>query len=358
MTRPANEHPHSATGAQRDLPVSGMDFGGTELRAFYDLNVHPVTYDVGTFLAHAEAVRVKSGCSHIRIYVVPDVEGGGNNKAVGHSADHSLHRVSNIILPALRCLPTCTGVSVLADRASALDLVPENPDHAFPVDFRLDRPTRGYLFTSVYRLAEEGVDLQPLQAPADKHAQVHRWLERHDLDGKRLVAITLREANYQIDRNSNLEAWGDFCAFLTRQGLQPVILRDFDVMYDPIPEELAGYPLCDVANWDLGFRLALYERADLSLSVNNGPQVMSFFNKNVDFMVVKWVTETVNVTSTAFRLKNRDRLDKDLSFLSGRQHIVWENDDLAVLVKNYQRFFGQAPDVREASDSPSCSLPA
>ena len=330
-------------------PASGIDFScqGKELRAFFDLQTHPVTFDIGNFLVMAEAARVRAGCSHIRIYVLPGLMEGFRNTKDGHSADHSRHRVSSIVLPAMRFLPSCAGVSVLTDRASALDLIPDDPELVYPENYRLDRPNHGYLYDQLNALADQGTDLQPLTATDENHRHLRGWLERHGLQHDKLVTITLREATYQTDRNSNLDAWGKFCAFLKSEGYQPIVMRDFDVMYEPAPQELEEYPFCDVANWDLGLRVALYEHAKLSFFVNNGPLVMCFFNRNVSFLVAKWITETIRVTSTAFRIRNNDPIGRDYKFLNDRQHIVWDNDDFSVLVESYRKFFGSVAEEAE-----------
>ena len=70
---------------------AGINFayGREELRAFFDLKVHPVTFDIGSYLAMAEAARVRAGCSHIRFFVVPGPGTGFRNSSIDHSTDHS-----------------------------------------------------------------------------------------------------------------------------------------------------------------------------------------------------------------------------------------------------------------------------
>ncbi len=309
-----------------------------ELRAFYDLAVCPVTFDVANFLALAEIAKLEFGCKHVRLIVVPAPGHGFRDLSV-HSVDHSKHRILSIIAPALRTLPSCSGISIVSDRKSAEKLVPENGSPVFPYGYTLDRPTRYYSWYDTWKKVHEGKNVQSLRAPQDDLARVEDWLVRNKLQDTNLAVITLREASYQKDRNNKIREWGKFCQYLTDKGYQPLIVRDFDKAYDPIPTEFAGYPTCDLPNWNLNFRVALYERAKVSFFVNNGPWVFALFDEKVKFMAAKVITESVLVTSTKFRIEMGDEIGKNYRFLQDKQRVVWENDDYDVLVRNFEASF-------------------
>ena len=324
---------------RKSKPAAGCDIvqQDGELRAFYDLAVCPVTFDVANFLALAEVARLEMGCSHIRMIVVPAIGHGFRDLKV-HSAEHSRHRIMSIIVPATKTLPSCIGISILTDRKSAENLVPEEGLPVFPPNYKLDRPTRCYTWRQTWEKVNEGKDIQSLRASELSLKQVDFWLSRCGLEDKKLAVITLREANYQEDRNNKLKEWGKFCSYLSEKGFQPLIIRDFDRSYEKLPNGLRDYPVCDLPNWDVGFRIALYERSNVCFFVNNGPWVFALFNADVHFLAVKMITESVRVTSTKFRIKMGDQIGSNYKFLKSYQRIVWENDDYSVLVRNFERY--------------------
>ncbi|POF34362.1 hypothetical protein [Roseibium marinum] len=324
--------------AKKTAPGIELSPAQGELRAFYDLAVCPVTFDIANFLSLAEIARLEFGCKHVRLIVVPAPGNGFRDLSV-HSVDHSKHRILSIIAPALRTLPSCSGISIVSDRKSAEKLVPQDGSPVFPYGYTLDRPTRYYSWYNTWDKVNDGKNVQSLRAPSDALQNVESWLTQKGLQDVKLAVITLREASYQKDRNNKIREWEKFCRYLTTKGYQPLIVRDFDKAYDPLPADLSGYPICDIPNWNLNFRVALYERAAVSFFVNNGPWVFGLFDEKVKFMAAKVITESVLVTSTKFRIEMGDEIGKNYRFLQEKQKVVWENDDYEVLVRNFEEHF-------------------
>lgn len=321
-------------------PGMELKFAHSELIAFYDLAVCPVTFDVANFLSLAEIARREFGRARVRLIVVPAPGHGFRDLSV-HSVDHSRHRIMSIVAPALRTLPSCSGISVLSDRKSAEKLVPRNGEPVFPYGYTLDRPTRFYSWNDTWDKVNEGKNVQTLRAPVDEKERVEKWLSRNELENANLAVITLREAAYQKDRNNKIREWSKFCKYLTEKGFQPLIVRDFDTAYEQMPTDLACFPTCDIPNWNLNFRVALYERAKVSFFVNNGPWVFGLFDNEVNFMAAKVITESVLVTSTKFRIAMGDHIGKNYSFLKEKQRVIWENDEYEVLVRNFEAYFSE-----------------
>lgn len=325
----------SKTASKHRAPGCRLEYNPDELRAFYDLAVCPATFDIANFLALAEIARLEHGRKYLRIFVVPAPGHGFRDLSV-HSVDHSRHRVMNIIAPALQTLRSCSGISLLSDRVSAEHLVPERGEPVFPYGYTLDRPTWFYTWKHTWKKVHENKDVQTLRAPETSFTQVNQWLKNRNLDRKRVAVITLREANYQKERNNDIREWVKFCSYLSSKGYQPLILRDFEKSYKKLPDGLQKYPTCDIANWDLAFRVGLYESATIAFFVNNGPWVFGLFNKNVDFIATKVITESVLVTSTSFRIDMGDTVGENYSFLRNKQQVVWENDSFSTLVRKFE----------------------
>lgn len=87
------------------------------------------------------------------------------------------------------------------------------------------------------------------------------------------VTITLREAEHDPERNSNVGAWLNFARDLKKQGENVVFVRDTDKAYEP----LQGAVTCPKASRDLDARMALYQEAKANLFVSNGPVGLALF---------------------------------------------------------------------------------
>mgnify|MGYP000052991523 CR=1 FL=1 len=330
--------PFSMSTRNSSAPGLMLDNQESELRAFYDLSLCPVTFDIANFLVLAEIARLEMNCKHMRIIIIPAPGHGFRDLSV-HSAPHSAHRIMSIVVPAIQSLPSCSGISLLSDRKSAENLIPKNSEPVFPYDYTLDKPTKFYTWKNTWEKINQNHDIQSLKAPIESCQQVNSWLSDRNLETKDLAVITLREANYQQSRNNNIREWGKFCSYLSRNGYQPLIIRDFDKTYDDLPSEIEAFPTCDIPNWNLSFRVALYERAKVAFFVNNGPWVFGLFNKNVDFLASKIITESVHVTSTKFRIEMGDVVGKNYSFLNERQKLLWKNDNCTSLIHCFEEYF-------------------
>lgn len=89
------------------------------------------------------------------------------------------------------------------------------------------------------------------------------------------ITITLREAEHDPLRNSNLEAWLRFAKDLKDAGEHVVIVRD-TLKAD---ELLPGFETFPQASKDLHIRCALYNYAKTNLFVSNGPFGLALFGE-------------------------------------------------------------------------------
>ena len=92
-------------------------------------------------------------------------------------------------------------------------------------------------------------DEVPVLTPTLRAQQyVREWYEKH-ANGRKVIAITLRESPNDPARNSNLDAWARFAATIDENEFLPVIIRDTDAVFLPVPQELKG--LCHLMRQQL-----------------------------------------------------------------------------------------------------------
>lgn len=143
------------------------------------------------------------------------------------------------------------------------------------------------------------------------------------------VTITLREATHHPVRNSALQEWFKVADWLEANGFNPVFIRDSEQTED-LP-----YPVFWEAH-DLPLRAALYEHAAQNMMVNNGTNVLAFFNTKVNYIVFKMLAPTPSTTPEWFN-KIGIEPGRDLPWAVGpNQRIVWSSDKAETIIKAFQ----------------------
>lgn len=131
----------------------------------------------------------------------------------------------------------------------------------------------------------------------------------------RYVTITIRESFRNMERNSNRAAWDSFADHLKKQGKKVIVLEDREM--DPIP---------------VAERMSLYQYADMNYGVNNGPMAMLICSE-APYRIF-------NMIPKANPGPWRDYMNKGFpegsqySFRNENQRVIWEPDDLEVLLRN------------------------
>ena len=93
-------------------------------------------------------------------------------------------------------------------------------------------------------------------------------------------------------RNSNLEAWTAFARRLDPTRFMPVFVPDLEQTLNGQLQALQGHAVLGEAAWNLGLRMALYERSYISLGVNTGPMGLCWLNARTHYATLKMAPET------------------------------------------------------------------
>jgi len=310
------------------------------LFAFYDLQVAPVTFDFLWFLAASELHRRRTQLNSVHVVIVP----GPHDRVRRERDDYEMvvdqlarqARIHNVLIPACRLLPSCTGVTVAGSRAEASFLRSILARHILPTDYEPALP----VFPGPHACLEAARNGDPaiacLRAPEEELRQVRTWASTRS-GGRRLVTITLRHYAYMPARNSNLPAWVAFARSLDSTRYWPVFVPDTNDTIEGLPTGLREFTVFAEAAWNIGLRMALYEHAFLNLGVNNGPMGLAWLNARVRYATLKIETAEVPQSSLEFIRSFGFEAGKSLPFANSLQEWVWEDDTEEVIMRTFQR---------------------
>jgi len=169
-------------------------------------------------------------------------------------------------------------------------------------------------------------EIAVLRATPERLRNVDAWLAARGLADRRLVTITLRGYSYMPVRNSNLDAWVGFAQGLDRKRYAVVFVPDTDQTIEGIPAELHAFPLLPEAAWNVGLRMALYQRAYLNLGVNNGPMGLCWLNRTTPYATLKMAPAGVPQTTLEYFNTLGFEAGQSLPFATPAQKLVWEDD--------------------------------
>lgn len=326
---------HKADLTSIDILDAVNDTGA--LHSFYDLSIYPATFDFGYFLMAAEIARQKAGLKSLRVYIVRPGRDATQRLPDGYvkvvDDDARAWRIPNVLVPILTLFPSVSAYSVLPDRIAASALREHLPN-VFPGPFHKDAVPTHLAHRSVNQeLGLTPAALRP-RASAEGLRFIRQWTAAR-AGGRKVVTITLRQYQYLPKRNSNMEAWVAFTRELDDKGYFPVIVPDTAIALEPPPAELSGTTVFPEVALNLALRMALYESAYLNLATNGGPTSLLILSDRCPFLMFKLVVPGVSMSSGEDFIKTGFTVGKDPPFLNVRQHIVWEDDDLPVIRREF-----------------------
>jgi Tetratricopeptide repeat len=352
-----HEAKRKALQSQPSSSISARD--DRTLLAVYDLSVAPVSFDFAIFIALADLHRQRLGLTSIHVIFVPAPgEGFWDREALG--LDDRRWRIRNLLMPLCWLWPSCRGVTVLGARDEARHWLRVRRGAIFPVGYRLSRPVPDTFLWANLAAEHACGEMPPVwQAPPTARALVQQWLDTRAA-GRRVVIITLREADYYSELNSNIEAWAAFARSLDPRLYLPVIVRDTMASFGPLPPALEGLTVFPEASLTMEIRAALYEMAFIGLSVGTGPMTLQWLNPKCRFVIFRLlIAENFRSRPTPLRSMGIE-IGGQLSTGSPFHRFVWEEDGLDVIKREFDRIVGEidaaataiAPSVRPGSGEP------
>lgn len=181
------------------------------MRAVYDLTKMPTTFDFAPWCVIAKT----AGCDHV--HFIAD----GPISVKKYPKDIAWRRWANILVPMCK----------LAG-----------------LDFSVGGHEEGREFTYAY-----GHVNQVYRAIG----RIEKLKSVYNPDESGYITITVRQSFRNAYRNSNIDAWNQFCDYLKKRGKRVMILND-----------------CESAPLNLEYRMALYSNAEMNLGASNGPMAL------------------------------------------------------------------------------------
>jgi hypothetical protein len=315
------------------------------LYVFYDLEVLAPCFDIIPVLVLAEKTRIINGLNALHIIIVP---GSYNGFAKGMfeyyqsltpdktqiQFEYLEWRVRNILVPCCWLMPSCKQLTVCTSRKEAWEIESFLAKHIFPDNYLVNVPINPNKDIFLMGVTPENPFVPSIAATLPACDFVSDWIKTN-CNGKKVVTITLREATYELDRNSNIQHWINFARSLDKNTFFPVFIRDTETAFQPIPEEMAGLTIFQEACWNLEIRAALYQMSYLNLFVSGGPMILSWFNSKSRFLLFKVIIESVfNSTEESTNYYGLF-VGKQPSYFSEFQKIVWADDSYELIRKEF-----------------------
>lgn len=306
------------------------------LYAFYDLSVSPVTYDIFSFSLLAEHERKRKGCDFTHIVIVPGPNDGFRSKtSAEYSNENKRWRLKNIIIPCSFFYPN-NRITFCVDRNEAVILFEKNAKNIFPIRYTAKFPNEGYAWKHVVKAQNMLKEFPGIQVSNQAIEYIKNWISLN-AHNKKIITITLRESKYGKDRNSNIKAWSTFIKRLDKMKYLPVVIRDMEAAFEPVPKEFGTVTLFNDVIWNLELRAALYQLSYLNMFVNNGPAIAGYANKKSRVLVFKMVTASYGCGSTTEYHFNKMGfpVGSQLKHASPYQRFVWEDDTFDVIEREF-----------------------
>ncbi len=304
--------PHIAQEMMREVKV---------LTAVYDLSVSPPTYEFISFLSEAEKSRIEQGFDQIDVVFQPGPMFGFRDDQLPPSIEDREAMLSRICVSACRLLPSVRNVTVLKDRQEINGTV-------FPEGYSEKTPVSQY-----------GPKYQKNSIPCLTATSYAKRLVASRFK-RPFITITIREADYWPERNSQLREWMKVARWIRCEGIEVIFIPDTN-----------GTPIHEFhcfleAAWDIDLRLAAYEKALMNLTVSHGPATL-LYTSHATYRVFNPVVSTCQSSSQAFLTAHG--IERDTQF-PGNGKLIWEADTYDVIKREVNDFiYPSFNDEREAT---------
>jgi hypothetical protein len=308
------------------------------LQAFYDLDKSPPTFDFLVFLALAELARRRRGLEALRVIFVP---GQADGFRAFTPRDRMFERgrkewrLHNVLAPACRLVSASLEPVLCTNREEALRFEGLAAGAVFPEGYRVDRPLVDYHLGGLLHIGSKGVEVRVLEAPAQALVLIRRWLTRH-APGRPVVTISLRESDFEPERNSDAASWVRVAQWLEDKGFMPVIVPDTEALLNGAGEWRGTGAVCHPAALNLELRAALYAESHLNLMLSGGNAFLCVLSARARYVMFLRVIESLYIWSDAGHRRHGMVPGEQLAFAGEFQRAAWAGDGYEQVVAEAQ----------------------
>lgn len=263
------------------------------MRFTYRLDYEPASWDFMVWLIIIRMAADYFSADKLEVNFVGNVEDRPDDMSRPMNTRRSIYQ--NVIKPAI-CLVGATEVKT-----------DEPGEHA------------SYFMRIVVDHYKRGFTIPKFTIPQDYAEKVSDYLK-----GRQPVVVTLREADYYPERNSNHDAWKTWAA---ECGEDVIFVRDTCKADEPFDD----FEICPQASRDVLFRAALMDAAKANMIIGNGPCVLAIFG-NRPFAFLKPLVPNLPTYKPGqmhwWRKKIGLDYGKQFPWSRADQRIIWEADNL------------------------------
>ena len=304
------------------------------LYAIFDLEICPITFNIGEFLCSAEIEASKLNKKGIILLVVP-----AKNKNINHtseyekiiSADSIQWRLDNIVLQVARLHLACKGINFLPDRLTVKKFV--GGHDTFP-DLYDGTNLRYADLNNLY--SSKPYSFRGLRAKEQGKRYVKQYLDSIGVEDK-IVTLIVRDYGYDKARNSNQEELSKFIEYLILKDFHPIVIPDTDSAFEIKLNIDHKYIFRDCC-WNVGLRLALYELSLVNIFGPGGAGSVMLFDSACPCILINAIVEDSIVSTAEAYAKAGIYEGCQWSFLPQHQFISYKKETCENLVFEFESF--------------------
>ena len=301
--------------------------------ATYDLEHHPLSYDIAFFVQAAEIYRQQTGCDNIALTIAApkDIDNqAGVSKEVYSVVDGRAreYRINHICVEMAQLMPSIASI-VVKYRAAR--------DFAFELEQfdAVPYPNGQPHHNEYYQVLNQHPDLvSGFSSTTEAQRVVRKWLDPVS-GGRKVVCVSLRQYLVDTGRNSNIPEWAAFLQRLDQTEYAVVVLPDTDHIADFKSSPLAIYPAFEPACFGVDLRMALYESAYLNMFVSNGPSFAATLFRNVNYLMFKIMQPDIPLVAPEVLTWLGYEIGGTPKYATPFQKWVWEQDAADVLHREF-----------------------
>jgi hypothetical protein len=277
-----------------------------KINIYYDLRVAPITFDAAVYFAAAVARCRLAGFNCFDVHIVAPSFRSVSPRDKTYDAATKNWRLTNILSRIPKLIKGVENVHLyyVDEIPARFPRFPESYNPADPKSF-------SYLFPELLAVHGMGGDVQVF-SPSEFSC---RWAQ-HVLGDDRTIVLTLRTADFDKIRDSNLDDWAYVYESLKSDGYRVVVVPDhMDCLFERRFSRY-NWNVCSEAAIDLDLRLGLYTNALATIGSNGGHTAPLWLSSGRFMLFGTW--------NQASRLSNKEFLQR-IGLIVGHQPVFFSD---------------------------------
>ncbi len=301
-----------------------------DIHAYLDLNFFPTSFNIFEFFVFLEAKRRHLNKNNINLNIILD------NKRFNKELHISGYqwRFFNICLSSLHFFNKIKLNKIYYDEDKyKFDL--SKVKKFKNIEVSSNENLFNYTKFTFENLA---IDEELLSFDKSSIDNVHKWLERNNLNKQKIITISIRSKGDDKNRNSELNDWIKFCNYLKLKGFDPIIIDDIEG--ENFETNLfEDFIVCEPAMYNLIFRLNLIKISSLNYFTNSGPSICNLFFDN-NYVFIKPFIENSNFGDYKNAIERGYEIGKNLKYKNNNffRVIKWDYDKIENLKESFDLF--------------------